>query len=257
MFGAAVQFRRPNLQSVSYEKGMSLILCIETGTDVCSVALSADGRPVSVREEAGRDHARKVAVFTEELFRESGTGPKDLDAVAVGRGPGSYTGLRIGTSFAKGLCYALDVPLLAVDSLAAMAAIAQDDYRAGVFRAADWTTALLCPMIDARRMEVYAEVFDTSLERRSQVAAEVVTPESFGGFIRPDGEFFVFGNGAAKTVGVLPNAGVRLIDIRPSARGLCRLAQAQLDAGRTEDIAYFEPAYLKDFVVTAGKKKLF
>ncbi len=94
---------------------MSLILCIETGTDVCSVALARGGRLVSLREEAGRDHARKVALFADELFREAGISPRGLDAVAVGRGPGSYTGLRIGTSFAKGLCYALDVPLLAVD----------------------------------------------------------------------------------------------------------------------------------------------
>ena len=236
---------------------MSLILCIETGTDVCSVALARGGRLVSLREEAGRDHARKVALFADELFREAGISPRGLDAVAVGRGPGSYTGLRIGTSFAKGLCYALDVPLLAVDSLAAMAVIACDDREAGLFRSAQWESALLCPMIDARRMEVYAEVFDTSLESRSEVAAEVVTSGSFGRVIRPEGEFFVFGSGAAKTVGVLPADGVRFIDVRPSARGLCRLAQARLDAGQVEDTAYFEPAYLKDFVVTAGRKKLF
>ena len=236
---------------------MSLILCIETGTDVCSVALARGGRLVSLREEAGRDHARKVALFADELFREAGISPRGLDAVAVGRGPGSYTGLRIGTSFAKGLCYALDVPLLAVDSLAAMAVIACDDREAGLFRSAQWESALLCPMIDARRMEVYAEVFDTSLESRSEVAAEVVTSGSFGRFIRAEGEFFVFGSGAAKTVGVLPAEGVRFIDVRPSARGLCRLAQARLDAGLVEDTAYFEPAYLKDFVVTAGRKKLF
>lgn len=191
------------------------------------------------------------------FFGRRGISPRGLDAVAVGRGPGSYTGLRIGTSFAKGLCYALDVPLLAVDSLAAMAVIACDDREAGLFRSAQWESALLCPMIDARRMEVYAEVFDTSLESRSEVAAEVVTSGSFGRFIRPEGEFFVFGSGAAKTVGVLPAEGVRFIDVRPSARGLCRLAQARLDAGQVEDTAYFEPAYLKDFVVTAGRKKLF
>ena len=150
---------------------MSLILCIETGTDVCSVALARGGRLVSLREEAGRDHARKVALFADELFREAGISPRGLDAVAVGRGPGSYTGLRIGTSFAKGLCYALDVPLLAVDSLAAMAVIACDDREAGLFRSAQWESALLCPMIDARRMEVYAEVFDTSLVRPGALQA--------------------------------------------------------------------------------------
>ena len=167
---------------------MSLILCIETGTDVCSVALARGGRLVSLREEAGRDHARKVALFADELFREAGISPRGLDAVAVGRGPGSYTGLRIGTSFAKGLCYALDVPLLAVDSLAAMAVIACDDREAGLFRSAQWESALLCPMIDARRMEVYAEVFDTSLESRSEVSAGSSVPKgsfSFSGAVRP------------------------------------------------------------------------
>ena len=207
---------------------MSLILCIETGTDVCSVALSKDGRPVSLREEAGREHARNVAVFTEELFRETGLDMRDLDAVAVGRGPGSYTGLRIGTSFAKGLCYALGIPLVAVDSLEAMAVIACENHEAGLFRAESWETALLCPMIDARRMEVYAAVYDTTLRTVAPVAAEVVTADSFAG-----------------------------LEVQPSARGLCRLAEEQFAAGETVDTAYFEPSYLKDFVVTKSKKKLF
>ena len=236
---------------------MSLILCIETGTDVCSVALARGGRLVSLREEAGRDHARKVALFADELFREAGISPRDLDAVAVGRGPGSYTGLRIGTSLPNGLGLGFVVPGVAVDWRAGLGVIACVYREAGLFRSAQWESALLCPMIDARRMEVYAEVFDTSLESRSEVAAEVVTSGSFGRFIRPEGEFFVFGSGAAKTVGVLPAEGVRFINVRPSARGLCRLAQARLDAGLVEDTAYFEPAYLKDFVVTAGRKKLF
>ena len=236
---------------------MSLILCIETGTDICSVALSDGGRPVSLREETGRDHARNVAVFTEELFRETDVKPQDLDAVAIGRGPGSYTGLRIGTSFAKGLCYALGIPLVAVGSLEAMAVIACEEYEAGLFHADDWSNALLCPMIDARRMEVYAQVFDTSLKPLSAVAAEVVDNNSFADFIDTGREFFVFGGGASKTLGVLPEGNVKMIDVAPSARGLCKPAQARLDAGEVEDTAYFEPSYLKDFVVTASKKKLF
>ena len=236
---------------------MSLILCIETGTDVCSVALSRDGEPVSLREEAGRDHARKVAVFTDELLRESGVDADELDAVAIGRGPGSYTGLRIGTSFAKGLCYALGIPLVAVGSLEALAEIAVEDHEAGLFQSEDWASARLCPMIDARRMEVYTCVFDTSLRALGDVTAEVVTPQSFDGFLHGGGEFFIFGNGAAKTVDVLPQGSVRLIEVETSARGLCRPAQRLFDMGRTEDVAYFEPSYLKDFVVTTGKKKLF
>lgn len=235
---------------------MSLILCIETGTDVCSVALAEGGRAVSLREENGRDHARKVAVFADELFRETGVSPHDLDAVAVGRGPGSYTGLRIGTSFAKGMCYALGVPLLSVGSLEAMAAVACEEHEAGLFGAEEWASALLCPMIDARRMEVYAQVFDTALNPLTDVAAEVIEPGSFAEFAGSGRELFIFGSGAGKAAGVL-GGNVRLVDTLPSARGLCRAAQSRLDAGQIEDTAYFEPYYLKDFVVTKSKKKLF
>lgn len=235
---------------------MSLILCIETGTDVCSVALSREGRPVSIREEIGRDHARKVAVFTEELLREAGVEADELDAVAVGKGPGSYTGLRIGTSFAKGLCYALSIPLIAVDSLEAMAAIAVEDHEAGVLQAEDWTSALLCPMIDARRMEVYTAVFDTALNVVVPTAAEVITEESLKEFLNSQREFFVFGNGAAKTLEILHRDNIRMIEVVSSARGLCQAAQSRFDAGQTESLAYFEPAYLKDFVVTTTKKKI-
>lgn len=234
-----------------------MILCIETGTDVCSVALSLNGKPVSIREETGRDHARKVAVFTEELLREASVEPDELDAVAVGRGPGSYTGLRIGTSFAKGLCYALNIPLIAVDSLLSLGVIACENHEAGLIDSESWTVSRLCPMIDARRMEVYAEVFDTSLNSLSEVNAQVVEPDSFSHFIERGSELFIFGSGADKCVGVLPSEGVRLIDVKPSARGLCIPAQAMLDAGDTVDTAYFEPAYLKDFVATVSRKRMF
>ncbi len=236
---------------------MSLILCIETGTDVCSVALSADGRPVSLREERGRDHARKAAVFTRELLEETGIEATQLDAVAVGKGPGSYTGLRIGTSFAKGLCYALGIPLLAVDSLLAMAVIAAEEHDAGLLKTSDWTGTLLCPMIDARRMEVYAAVYDSSLRELMPAKAEVITPESFADTMRSGSEFLIFGNGAAKASDVLADRKVRMIDIVPSARGLCAPANERFARKEFEDTAYFEPAYLKDFVVTASRKKYF
>ena len=141
---------------------MSLILCIETGTDVCSVGIAKDGELLSLREsDEGRDHARKVGVFVDELLRETGIAPDELDAVAVGKGPGSYTGLRIGVSFAKGLCYGVRKPLVAVGSLDALAEVALEDYEAGILSVPDWEHACLCPMVDARRMEVYAQVFDT------------------------------------------------------------------------------------------------
>lgn len=236
---------------------MSLILCIETGTGVCSVALARDGQLIALRESGeGRDHARKVAVFADELLKANRVEPHELDAVAVSEGPGSYTGLRIGVSFAKGLCYALGKPLVAVGSLESLARVAVQSYERGELKAADWSATLLCPMIDARRMEVYTRVFDTEMNPLSEVTAEVVTGESFGGFIGTGREFLIFGDGAAKCVGVLPEQGVRLIDVVPSASGLCSEAQRRLDAGDTVDIAYFEPMYLKDFVVTTSRKKV-
>ncbi|MDY4569296.1 tRNA (adenosine(37)-N6)-threonylcarbamoyltransferase complex dimerization subunit type 1 TsaB [Alistipes senegalensis] len=235
---------------------MSLILCIETGTDICSVGIAKDGELLSLREsDEGRDHARKVGVFVDELLRETGIVPDDLDAVAVGKGPGSYTGLRIGVSFAKGLCYGLQKPLVAVGSLDALAEVAREDYEAGILAVEGWDAAYLCPMVDARRMEVYAQVFDTEGCPQSGVSAEVVGEGSFAAFRGQGRPFVIFGSGARKCADVLPDA--VCVEVTPSARGLARLAQQALDEGRTEDIAYFEPFYLKDFVVTTSRKKLF
>lgn len=237
---------------------MGIILCIDTGTATCSVALAVDGRMAGIRESRGdRDHARNVAVYAEEIMREHCIEPGELSAVAVAQGPGSYTGLRIGVSFAKGMCYSLGIPLIAVDSLESLARVAAGDYEAGLFKAADWDNTLLCPMIDARRMEVYAEVFDTGMNPLSGVSAEIITGESFREYIVPGREMLIFGDGAAKTVDILPEEGVRLIDVEPSARGLCAVAERKLLAGQIEDTAYFEPFYLKDFVVTASRKKIF
>ncbi len=237
---------------------MALILSIETGTDVCSVALSNNGELMALREsDEGRDHARKVAIFVDELLRETGVQPDDLDAVAVGKGPGSYTGLRIGVSFAKGLCYALDIPLIAVGSLDALTEVAREDYDAGIIDVEeyDWAQARLCPMVDARRMEVYAQVFDSEGHPLSDVTAEVVTEGSFSDMRCDDGHrFVIFGNGAKKCSEVLSDS--ILIDVAPSARGIVRLAEERFNRGEFEDIAYFEPFYLKDFVVIPSKKKL-
>ena len=233
---------------------MSLILCIETGTDICSVGVARDGELVSLREsDEGRDHAKKVGVFVDELLRETGISPDELDAVAVGMGPGSYTGLRIGVSFAKGLCYGLGIPLVAVGSLDAMAAVAIEDYNAGILDVDNWENAVLCPMVDARRMEVYTRLFDAKGNALSDVAAEVVTEQTFAD-VRREHQLVMFGNGAAKCREVLHDA--TYINITPSARGLARLAEQRLSAGQTEDIAYFEPFYLKDFIVIPSKKKL-
>lgn len=233
---------------------MSLILCIETGTDVCSVGLARNGEIVSLREsDEGRDHAKKVAVFVDELLHETGVSPDELDAVAVGMGPGSYTGLRIGVSFAKGLCYGLNIPLVAVGSLDALAEVAREDYEAGILLVEGWSDAYLVPMIDARRMEVYTRVFNAAGEPLSDVKAEVVDENSFAEW-REKRKMIIFGNGAAKCCEALQ--GVEYVNITPSARGLARLAEQRLQRGEVEDIAYFEPFYLKDFVVIPSKKKL-
>ena len=234
---------------------MALILSIETGTDICSVALANDGELMALREsDEGRDHAKKVALFVDELLRETGVQPSDLDAIAVGKGPGSYTGLRIGVSFAKGMCYALDIPLIAIGSLDALTEVAREDYDAGILdiEEEEWAKAKLCPLVDARRMEVYAEVFDNEGKALTDVAAEVVTEDSFKEW-RKD-KFVIFGNGAKKCTELLPDA--IFVDIAPSARGIVRLAEESFKAQKFEDLAYFEPFYLKEFLVIPSKKKL-
>ena len=233
---------------------MSLILCIETGTDICSVGLARDGELVSLREsDEGRDHAKNVAVFVDELLRENDVAAEELSAVAVGMGPGSYTGLRIGVSFAKGLCYGLQIPLVAVGSLDSLVQVAREDYEAGIIDVEQWDDAVLCPMVDARRMEVYTQMFDAKGQSLNEVKAEIIAEDSFAEW-RNGRPFVIFGNGAAKCQDVLTDA--ILVNVTPSARGLAALAHQRFEAGQTEDIAYFEPFYLKDFIVIPSKKKL-
>ena len=233
---------------------MSLILCIETGTDICSVGLSRDGELISLREsDEGRDHARNVALFVDELLRENDIAAEELSAVAVGMGPGSYTGLRIGVSFAKGLCYGLQIPLVAVGSLDSMVQVAREDHEAGIIDVDNWNDAVLCPMVDARRMEVYTQMFDAQGQPLNEVKAEIVTEESFKEW-RGERQLVIFGNGAAKCREVLNDA--TYINVTPSARGLAALAHQRFEAGQTEDIAYFEPFYLKYFIIIPSKKKL-
>lgn len=235
---------------------MALILCIETGTDICSVAIARDGELISLREsDEGRDHARQVAVFVDELLKENDLRPEELDAVAVGKGPGSYTGLRIGVSFAKGLCYGIQKPLVATGSLDALTEVAREDYEAGILDIDGWDEAVLCPMVDARRMEVYTQRFTSRGEALSEVSAEVITTESFAAERVSEYPFVIFGNGAMKCEEVL--SGATWVQVAPSARGLVRLAEEAFEKGQFEDLAYFEPFYLKDFVVTTSKKKLF
>ena len=232
---------------------MALILAIETGTDICSVALVRDGELVALREsDEERNHAKKIGVFVDELLRECGVAADELDAVAVSKGPGSYTGLRIGVSFAKGLCYGQNIPLVAVGSLDSLVEVAREDFEAGIVDVENWSEALLCPMIDARRMEVYTQIFSSEGVAQSDVEAKIIDGESFAEERKKP--FVIFGSGASKCAEVLE--GASLINITPSARGMARLAEQAFVEGRTEDVAYFEPFYLKDFVVGTAKKSL-
>ena len=234
---------------------MALILAIETGTDICSVALVRDGELLALREsDEERNHAKKIAVFVDELLRESGVAADDLDAVAVSKGPGSYTGLRIGVSFAKGLCYGQNIPLVAVGSLDSLVEVAREDYEAGVLDIDNWDKALLCPMIDARRMEVYTQLFSAEGVAQSEVEAKIIDGMSFSAERTSDYPFVIFGSGAAKCAEVL--GGATYIEVVPSARGMARLAERAFVEGKIEDVAYFEPFYLKDFVVNSAKKTL-
>ncbi|MFW0717938.1 tRNA (adenosine(37)-N6)-threonylcarbamoyltransferase complex dimerization subunit type 1 TsaB [Pedobacter sp. N23S346] len=228
---------------------MAKILQIETATQVCSVALSIDGKTVIVKEESGQNiHASNVTLFIDEVVKAAGLTYQDIDAVAVSKGPGSYTGLRIGVSTAKGLCYALEKPLIAIETLEMMAAgflIENPEYN-----------GLICPMIDARRMEVYTSVFNSSLEIIEPTSAKIIDETSFADLLLQNKITFL-GDGAAKCAETLhhPNAGFSDQNFN-AARNMSVLANNAFNHGHFEDVAYFEPFYLKDFVVTQPKKKV-
>lgn len=236
---------------------MSLILSIESGTEICSVGIARDGVIVSLRESVeGRDHARLVASFADELLKEGGINPKDLAAVAVSMGPGSYTGLRIGVSFAKGLCYGANIPLIGVGSLDALVATAIAQQTAGSLGVSDevWREARLAPMVDARRMEVYTQLFNSEGAAEGEVEAKIIDGDSYRE-ISNQRPLILFGDGAAKCAEVLPWA--QLVDVKPSAAGVAKIANEKLQRSEFEDVAYFEPFYLKDVVITQSKRRYF
>ncbi len=242
---------------------MARILSIESGTEVCSVALGEEGELVALREndsaaslDGNRIHGSSLALYVHEILQERGLGVEDLDAVAIGSGPGSYTGLRIGVSTAKGLCYGSGKPLIAVDSLTALADIALEEHEAGIADIPEGAT--LVPMIDARRMEVFCRPFrvaNGAAEPLGPTEALIISGENFAAERASAGGLVIFGDGAAKCAEVLP--GARLLNIASSARGMVALAEAKYRRGEFEDVAYFEPHYLKDFVVTTAKRKVF
>jgi tRNA threonylcarbamoyladenosine biosynthesis protein TsaB len=229
---------------------VATILNIETATGVCSVALAVDGKVVAIKESYTKNsHAELITLFCEAVVNEAGIGFHELDAVAVSKGPGSYTGLRIGVSTAKGYCFATDKPLISIGTLEAMAAgmITNEDHPKDF---------LYCPMIDARRMEVYAAFFDGELKEIKPTKAVVVDENSFGELLSASKIIFA-GDGAAKCKEVLshqPNAFFK-DGFSPSAAFMAQLSEKKFKQQDFEDVAYFEPFYLKDFVAGLPRVK--
>lgn len=230
---------------------MNTILNIDTSTTVCSVALSAGGECLSMRkDESGNNHSRVIGVFTQQLLQEADSNGWKVAAVALSQGPGSYTGLRIGTSFAKGLCYGMGIPLIAIPTLKIMAwAVAQRLKAEGVH-----TDALLCPMIDARRMEVYSAVYDMELNEAEAVSAKIIDQESFSDLLA-NRKIYFFGNGSNKCKDAITSHNATFIDgVNPLATDMAVMAHEAYNKKEFADVAYFEPFYLKDFIATKPKR---
>lgn len=230
---------------------MACILHIETSTKVCSVAVSQDGKVIFEKADLeGPSHAVSCGVFVDEAlsFAESHAIP--LDAVAVSEGPGSYTGLRIGVSMAKGVCYGRRVPLLSVSTLQLLCVPVL------LFNDNVPEDALIVPMIDARRMEVYSAVYDRALREVRGIQPDVVTAETYKEYL-DKGPVCFFGDGAMKCKSVIdhPNA-IFILDVWPLAKNMMPLAERAFMRGEVKDVAYFEPFYLKDFVATKSRDLL-
>ncbi len=229
---------------------MSCILNIETSTSVCSVSVSEDGLSVFSKEDhTGPSHAVSLGVFVDEALSFTDSHAMPLDAVAVSCGPGSYTGLRIGVSMAKGVCYGRNLPLIGIPTLEVLCVpvLLYHDLP---------EDALLCPMVDARRMEVYAAVYDRALNIQREIAADIVDENSYLNFLERRPVYF-FGDGALKCRDKITHPNARFIEnIQPLARMMFPLAEKAIAKQEYKDVAYFEPFYLKEFVASKPKKLL-
>lgn len=230
---------------------MSCILNIETSTNVCSVAVSQDGSCIFNKEDhEGPNHAVILGVFVQEALSFIDSHAIPLDAVAVSCGPGSYTGLRIGLSMAKGICYGRDVKLIAIPTLELMCVPLL------LGEKINEENALLCPMIDARRMEVYSQFFDRALKEVRPINADIVENNTYDDILAQQPVYF-FGNGAEKCHEVLTHRNAHIIEgIVPLAKNMYPLAEKRMANEQFEDVAYFVPFYLKDFVAKEAKKLL-
>ena len=230
---------------------MSCILSIDTSTNVCSVAVSQDGTCIFNKvDNRGSNHAEKLGTFVDEALAFVDSHELTLDAVAVSCGPGSYTGLRIGVSMAKGICYGRNIKLLAVPTLELLAVPIL------LHHESIEEEALLVPMIDARRMEVYSAVYDRSLKAVRAIQADVVDGDTYKEFL-DKGPVYFFGDGAEKCMEVIHHPNAHLIkNIEPVAKNMFPLAEKRMAEGKFEDVAYFVPFYLKDFVAKQAKPLL-
>jgi len=228
---------------------MPTILQIETATQACSAAISTDGVTIAVKELIAQNiHAGSLTLFIDEVMNAANLDYSQLDGIAVSKGPGSYTGLRIGVSTAKGLCFAMDKPLIAVDTLKMMAD--------GFLQQNPGYQGYVCPMIDARRLEVFTALFDANGGMLLPVTAKIIDADSFSAELQAATITFI-GDGAAKCQGIInsENANFSASNFN-SASNMSRIAQELFLAQQFEDVAYFEPFYLKDFVLTTPKKKI-
>jgi tRNA threonylcarbamoyladenosine biosynthesis protein TsaB len=226
---------------------MSLILSIDTSTKVCSVALHNVGKLLAISElYTEKSHSGMLTTLCENMVKHAGFSLQDLNAIAVAKGPGSYTGLRIGVSTAKGFCFALDKPLISVNTLEAMAYQIKDFYD---------EKHLICPMIDARRMEVYCQVFDNQMDKISETEAKIIDEESFSVLLAKNKIVFI-GDGSVKCQEKIThsNAIFPKTEITPSAKTIGILATNLYEKALFENVVTFEPFYLKDFVGTQSKK---
>ncbi len=228
---------------------MERIILIETSTALCSVALAENSEVVSYKESsAPKAHASLTAVFIDEILKERGLTIADCDAVCVSMGPGSYTGLRVGVSTAKGLCFGSGKPLLAVGTLDTLVAQAAAELSKD--------SSYIIPMVDARRMEVYTAVFTPDGTQLTETAPVIVDETSFAEYLEAGPVLFI-GDGAGKCAGVIRHPNARFLQCHPNAAAMLAPALKAYRSARFEDTAYFEPFYLKEFVATVSKKKLF
>jgi len=227
---------------------MALILNIETATEVCSVALCNNGVVICKRETSDQNsHSELITTFVEEILFETKTKISQIEAIGLSMGPGSYTGLRIGTSTAKGLCYALDIPLIAISTIEAIAF--------GTIENINNENALYCPMIDARRMEVYSAIFDSKLNQIEPIEANIIDENSFKAILLNRKTYFS-GNGAEKCRSILSNYdNAQIVDIKASSTHLAKLSEIKFNKNQFENLAYFEPFYLKDFIAAKSYVK--